>query len=90
MYYQLPNGRTIYLTVEEYLDLTDADIQYLVSIEYGDMHLNPFYGSSVDKNEAQKYYDFECLPESDDEILNMSSGDVPFDDIVDLTEDLDI
>lgn len=89
LYYQLPNGKTVYLTVEEYLDLTDADIQYLMSLDYGESVLNPFYGSCVDKKESEKVYDFECLPESDDEIVNMPSDDIPFDDIIDLSDPLE-
>lgn len=90
MYYQLPNGKTVYLTVEEYLDLTDADIQYLMSIDYGEAILNPFRGSAVEKNESEKIYDFECLLESDDELVDMPSDDIPFDDIIDLSDPLDL
>ncbi len=90
MYYQLPNGKTVYLTIEEYLDLTDSDIQYLMSLDYGESILNPFYGSSVDKKESEKIYDFECLLDTDDEITNIPSNDQPFDDAIDLSENLDL
>jgi hypothetical protein len=90
LYYQLPNGKTVYLTIEQYLDLTDEDIQYLMSLDYGDSILNPFHGSCVDKNEPQKVYDFDYISDSDDEIINMPSDDTPFDDIIDLSDPLDI
>jgi len=90
LYYQLPNGKTVYLTIEEYLDLTDSDIQYLMSLDYGESILNPFYGSSVDKKESEKIYDFECLLDTDDEITNIPSNDQPFDDAIDLSENLDL
>jgi hypothetical protein len=90
LYYQLPNGKTVYLTIEQYLDLTDIDIQYLVSLDFGDSILNPFHGSCVDKTETQKVYDFEYLQESDDEVINMPSDDIPFDDIIDLSDPLDM
>lgn len=90
MYYQLPNGKTVYLTIEEYLDLTDADIQYLVSLDYGESFLNPFHGSSVEKKGYEKVYDFECLPDTDDEVINIASDDIPFDDTIDLSDNLDI
>ena len=48
MNYQLPNGKVIYISIEEYLSLTDADIQYLVALDYGDTVNNPFSGSAVD------------------------------------------
>ena len=88
MYYQLPNGKTVYLTIEEYLDLTDADIQYMMSIDYGESILNPFKGSAVDTSEKQRLYDFEHLLEGDDE-KDIPSDDIPFDDIIDLSGPLD-
>ena len=33
MLYQLPNGKVIHLTVEQYLDLTDLDIQHLIALD---------------------------------------------------------
>jgi len=46
MYFQI-NGRTIRMSVEEYLELTDLDIQYLVSTGGGEVLANPFYGSTI-------------------------------------------
>ena len=48
MNYQLPNGKVIYISIEEYLALTDADIQYLIALDYGEVITNPFSGSAVD------------------------------------------
>jgi hypothetical protein len=89
LYFQLPTGKTVYLTLEEYLDLTDADIQYLVSIDYGEAHLNPFVGSAVESNKKEKVYDFDYLPLEDYDMNNIISDDVPFDDIIDLSDSLD-
>jgi hypothetical protein len=36
MLYQLPNGKVVHLSIEEYLELTDLDIQFLMSIDYGE------------------------------------------------------
>jgi len=82
--YQLPNGKTIYLTVEEYLSLTDADVQYLISLNCGDTLLDPFFGSAVEKNTKEKYYDFDYLPSDDDEVKGIPSDDEPFDEMIDL------
>ncbi len=55
MIYQLPNGRIIELSVEQYLDLTDSDIKDLngLSSSYSLECNNPFYnlfaGSKVEK-----------------------------------------
>lgn len=51
MIYQLPNGKVIHLTVEEYLDLDDQDIQYLMSINAGNYATSPFYGSAIRKKQ---------------------------------------
>ena len=89
MQYQLPSGKVIFLTIDQYLDLTDEDIQYLMSIDAGEHALNPFTDSAVVENTKEKYYDFDYLAddESSDDII---SDDTPFDDIIDLTGPLDI
>jgi hypothetical protein len=89
MQYQLPNGKVVNLSIEEYLDLTDEDVQYLMSLDYGEHIIDPFTGSAVEKNKQEKYYDFDYLTddESDDDVI---SDDDPFDDIIDLTGPLDI
>ncbi len=90
MQYQLPNGKVVHLSIEEYLDLTDEDVQYLMSIDYGEHVRDPFTGSAVENNSKEKYYDFEFLSQ-DDEILNdICSDDLPFDDIIDLSDNLDL
>jgi hypothetical protein len=88
MLYQLPNGKIIFLTIEQFLDLTDEDIQYMISVDFGEYAANPFTGSSFQETTKEKYYDFDYLvdDESDDDII---SDDTPFDDIIDLTGPLD-
>lgn len=90
MLYQLPNGKVVHLSIEEYLDLTDEDVQYLMSIDYGEYIRDPFTGSAVDKNTQEKYYDFEFLPQDEEDINNVICDDTPFDDIIDLSDNLDI
>jgi len=45
--YQLSTGKTINISLEQFLDLTDEDEQYLVSLNYGDTILSPFFKSSL-------------------------------------------
>lgn len=47
MIYQLPNGKVIYLSTEDYLSLTDKDIQYLMSMNAGDYPRSPWEGSAI-------------------------------------------
>jgi hypothetical protein len=74
-YFQLSNGKTIYLTIDQYLDLTDEDIQYLISIDCGNQYLNPFNDSAVVNPVKEKSYDFDYLPDDD----NDDNNDLPFD-----------
>jgi len=90
MQYQLPNGKVVHLSIEEYLDLTDEDVQYLMSIDYGEHIRDPFTGSAVEKNTKEKYYDFEFLSLDEEDINDVISDDLPFDDIIDLSENLDM
>lgn len=92
MYFQLPNGRVIYLTIEQYLDLTDEDIQYFMAQDAGEHIINPFSDSAVIQNTKEKYYDFDYLPDDEDDYNSHNdiiSDDTPFDDIIDLTGPLD-
>ena len=41
MLYSLPTGKVIELSVEQYLDLTDEELEYLISINYGEAVENP-------------------------------------------------
>jgi hypothetical protein len=90
MLYQLPNGKVVHLSIEEYLDLTDEDVQYLISLDYGEHIINPFTGSAVDNNTKEKYYDFELFLQEDENLNDIISDDIPFDDIIDLSDNLEI
>jgi hypothetical protein len=88
MLYQLPNGKVINLTVEQYLELTNEDIQYMMSIDFGNHIINPFSESAVVQNTKEKFYDFDYLPD-DDSFEHRISDDEPFDDIIDLSDSID-
>ncbi len=78
------------MSLEEYLELTDADVQFLMSIDYGDHIIDPFHGSAVERT-SNKEYDFSFLPNDEDISLDsIASDDAPFDDIIDLTEDTEL
>lgn len=72
MLYQLPTGKVIRLTVEQYLDMTDADIDYMVRMNAGEYISSPFHGSAIKKpkkaekedSDIDKSIDFE--PEFDE------------------------
>lgn len=49
MLYQLPDGRVIELSTEQYFDLTDEELRSLISTNYGENIDNPFFGSVLQK-----------------------------------------
>ena len=53
MVYQLPNGKIIHITIDQYLDLTDEDIQYLMSINFGEYATSPWVGSALSKRKKR-------------------------------------
>jgi hypothetical protein len=61
-----------------------------MSIDYGEHIRDPFKGSAVEDNKKEKIYDFDFLSLDDEDIANIASDVDPFDDIVDLSEDLDM
>ena len=94
MLYQLPNGKVVHLTLDQYLNLTDEDVQYLVSLDYGSVIHSPWTESAVIDNSKQveeedKSIDFEFesdelskgeeQPMSDQEIIdNLEAPDPSF------------
>jgi hypothetical protein len=54
MIYQLPTGKIVHLSLEEYLNLTDEDVQYLISTGVGGSPNNPFYSSALSKPSSVK------------------------------------
>ena len=90
MQYQLPNGKVVHLSIEEYLDLTDEDVQYLMSIDYGEHIGDPFAGSAVEQNKKEKCIDLDFLSLDDYDLDDVISDDQPFDDIIDLSDNLDM
>lgn len=63
MIINLPNGKTIEVSLEVYLRMTDDDFEYLISVNSGDDVLNPFqssvliYGEIVIEEEEEEEAD---------------------------------
>lgn len=47
MLVQLPNGKTVHMSIEQYLALEDSDIQYMISLNCGSTASSPWCGSAV-------------------------------------------
>jgi|APGre2960657404_1045060.scaffolds.fasta_scaffold156780_2 hypothetical protein len=67
MLYQLPNGKVIHMSIDEYLSLTDDDVRFLVSVNAGETIINPFQGSVLQDNikDDVEYEEEEVLDETD-------------------------
>ena len=50
MFYQLPNGKVVEMSVEQFLELTDEDFQLLMCLDAGDMVEDPFFGTAMGSN----------------------------------------
>ena len=88
MQYQLPTGKVIYLSIEQFLEMTDQDIQFLMSIDHGVHIVDPFTGSAVE-NTTYKEFDFSYLPNDENE-ENDAFDDISLDDIINLEDPTDI
>jgi hypothetical protein len=54
MQYQLKSGRVIYLSVEEYLSMSDQDLQDLEASNLGEYLPSPWAGSAIKKQDKPK------------------------------------
>lgn len=65
MLYQLPTGKVVWLEVEDVLNLSKQDLQFLIAINAGEHVHNPFKHSSISKENNEKP-DEELVDDSDE------------------------
>ena len=61
MLYQLPNGKVIEISTEQFIEMTDEELEYLIAYNYGDVMENPWYGSILNKMDMEE--EIENLPD---------------------------
>jgi len=84
MIYQLPNGKTINLSIEDFLQLTDDDIKMLISMNAGETIIDPFQGSVLEDNVKGKV---EYIEELDDySVEDISDDAYSLDDEISLSD----
>ena len=49
MFYQLPNGKVIEISTEQFVEMSDEELEYLIAYNYGDPIENPWHGSILNK-----------------------------------------
>lgn len=55
MLYQLPNGKVIEISTEQFVEMTDEELEYLIAYNYGDDQENPWFGSVLSKQVKDDY-----------------------------------
>lgn len=70
MIYQLPNGKTIEISMEMYLDMSDDELNYLIAYNLGEEMNDPFYASALNGR------DIRSFDEIDDDI-ELELPDIP-------------
>lgn len=87
MLVQLPNGKTVSMSIEQYLALDDEDIQYMISKNCGSTASSPWCGSAVKKpgpkirREDEDPDDDEGLDEEELELDDVPENEFPVEDI---------
>ena len=69
MLYQLPNGRVIEMSTEQYFDMSDEELEYLVAYNYGEVLENPWFGSILSKADNSKSED---IPDTIKELTDIT------------------
>lgn len=84
MIYQMPNGKIIEMSTEQFCDMTDDDFQDLMANNYGDEVEDPWFGSVLTSTKS-----YPDIPEIED-LTQLSFEDKikPTDlDLPDIVED---
>jgi hypothetical protein len=97
MLYQLSNGKVISLTIEQYISLTDEDIQDLIALNIGKHPTSNWHGSAIkfpsasnaeEETEPRSSYDIEFMSfeELEEEGTSIDINNIPDTDDLDFTE----
>lgn len=57
MLYQLPTGKVIEISTEQYLEMSDEELEYLIAYNYGDNLEDPWFGSVLNKKDNSSAVD---------------------------------
>lgn len=83
MLYQLPTGRVIEISTEQYLEMSDEELEYLIAYNYGETVEDPWFGSILKKREITSNNDDEEISSELSDIVNIT----PIDKLTDLDID---
>ena len=64
MFYQLPNGKVIEISTEQFIEMTDEELEYLIAFNYGEVVENPWHGSVLHKTTVEEeIFDLPDIPD---------------------------
>lgn len=63
MLYQLPNGKVIEISTEQFIEMSDEELEYLIAYNYGDVVENPWHGSILNNHKTSETDDIEIFPD---------------------------
>ena len=69
MLYQLPNGKVIEMRTEQYFEMSDEELDYLVAYNYGEVLENPWFGSILSKADNSRSED---IPDTIKELTDIT------------------
>lgn len=90
MLYNLPNGKTINLSLEEFLSLTDEEVQFLVAYDYGEHINNPRRGSVLGKSSRDDEDEKEEIEDDEVEVISELDNTSNYDKTQDLDSEVDV
>lgn len=62
MLYQLPTGKVIEISTEQFFEMSDEELEYLIAYNYGDVIENPWHRSILTKQTKDLYEENLDLP----------------------------
>lgn len=66
MLYQLPNGKVIEISTEQYLEMSDEELEYLIAYNYGETMEDPWFGSVLSKKDSTAPVEISDTPDLTD------------------------
>jgi len=66
MFYQLPNGKVVEISTEQYFEMSDEDFEYLIAYNHGEMQENPWHGSILNKHDRAHDVGLDDIPDLTD------------------------
>jgi hypothetical protein len=66
MFYQLPNGKVVEISTEQYFEMSDEDFEYLIAYNHGEMQENPWHGSILNKHDRAHDICLDNVPDLTD------------------------